>query len=75
MAYLQSIFAFQYNANAVDISKDIENIVRDNWERVALKIELWAVEFFQNTIGEVIALINSDNQNRPFCGNQDNHRL
>lgn len=66
MAYLQSIFAFQFNANAVDISKDIENIVRDNWERVALKIELWAVEFFQNTMGEVIALINSDNQTGLF---------
>ncbi|NBB31854.1 hypothetical protein [Cellulophaga sp. BC115SP] len=66
MAYLQSIFAFQFNANAVDISKDIENIVRDNWERVALKIELWAVEFFQNTMGEVIALINSDNQTDLF---------
>jgi len=66
MAYLQSIFAFQFNANAVDISKDIENIVRDNWERVALKIELWSVEFFQNTMGEVIALINSDNQTDLF---------
>lgn len=66
MAYLQSIFAFQFNANAVDISKDLENIVRDNWERVALKIELWSVEFFQNTMGEVIALINSDNQTDLF---------
>lgn len=66
MAYLQSIFAFQFNANAVDISKDIENIVRDNWEKVALKIELWSVEFFQNTMGEVIALINSDNQTDLF---------
>ncbi len=66
MAYLQSIFAFQFNANAVDISKDLENIVRDNWERVALKIELWSVEFFQNTMGEVIALINSDNQTGLF---------
>lgn len=66
MAYLQSIFAFQFNANAMGISKDIENIVRDNWEKIALKIELWGVEFFQNTMGEVIALINSDNQTDLF---------
>ena len=66
MAYLQSIFAFQFNANVVDISKEAESFVRDNWNKVNIKIEIWSAEFFQNTKNEVLALIKSDNQTDLF---------
>ncbi len=62
MAYLQSIFAFPFNANVVNISNEIEKIVRQDWKKTDKKLKIWNTEFFQNNLDEVLAFLKSDGQ-------------
>ncbi|WP_273209011.1 hypothetical protein [Runella zeae] len=62
MAYLQSIFAFPFNANAIDISYETEKTVRSTWKKSDTSIKIWNAEFFQNSYNEVLAFLKSDTQ-------------
>ena len=61
-AYLQALFALPFSANSIDISKETENRIRQNWKESEVTSYLWGTEFFQNSADEIVALMKSENQ-------------
>lgn len=60
--YLQALFALPFNANKSDIGEEREIFVRQNWQTLELKSNLWETDFFQNSPDEILALMKSENQ-------------
>jgi len=66
IAFLQSLFALDFTANCIDIGKDKENFIHQNWKKLKIKTSLWGIFFFQNSPDEVIALMINGNQTDLF---------
>ncbi len=63
MALLQTIFAFPFNAHALDIGQETEIFVKANWGLITnFKTPSFKLEFFQNSTLEVITLMDESSQ-------------
>lgn len=62
MAYLQSIFALEYNAHALSLEEKRQKFVQENWEKVGNTLSIWNVSFYQNSFNEVIAIMQNEDQ-------------
>jgi hypothetical protein len=62
MAYLQAVFSFTYNANRTEISKITEEIIQKTWKKSNHSLKTWNVEFYQNNLNEILAVMKNDEQ-------------
>lgn len=74
-AYLQSIFAFPFNANAIDVAPETIRKVKENHREVMFNTRLWSVEFHQNDSEEILALLKSEEQTDLFVAAKTLTRL
>lgn len=75
IAHLQAIFAFPYNANCAGIKSEKETVVRRNWKKADSAVSIWGIEFFQNDMQELLALMKSENQFDVFIAAKTEERF
>ncbi len=62
MALMQSIFAFDFQANSFGVENKFHIIVREHYKELKEDFALWNVKFYQNKNTELIAVFGYENQ-------------